>query len=147
MMPERTDPLTPTQRSERMSRVRSSGNKSTEGVVAAKLTEAGLGGWEIHPQGIEGRPDFYFPEYRLIVFVDGCFWHACPLCRRRSPSNRGEFWRAKIEETRRRDSRVRRHLRRDGYHVMRIWEHEARKGSWLRRVLTMIRKHGIAVGN
>ena len=132
------DPLTPAERSERMSRVRSSGNKSTEEAVAARLTEAGITGCVRHPEGLVGKPDFYFPSHRLALFVDGCFWHACPTCRRRNPRTRGDFWRAKIDENRRRDNRQRRQLRRQGYHVMRVWEHEAKGTRWLRRLEAMM---------
>src|SRR4051812_47843318 len=114
------DPLNPRERSERMSRVRPTGNKSTEGRVETLLTECGIEGWEKHPKGVPGRPDFYFPAYRLMLFVDGCFWHACPVCQRNWPTNRAEFWREKIEGNRRRDNRKHRQLRAQGYHVMRV---------------------------
>ncbi len=135
-----TDPLTPQERSVRMSLVKSSGNKSTELAVANRLLEAGLSGWERHPSGLIGKPDFYFPDVGLIVFVDGCFWHACPTCARRIPRTRSDFWQAKIDENRRRDIRQRRALRRQGYHVMRIWEHEVRRGVWLRRLVQMLNR-------
>src|SRR6266567_495494 len=105
-----SDPLKPKERSERMSRVRSAGNKSTEGIAEGKLIAAGLSGWEKQPKGILGKPDFFFPKHQMIVFVDGCFWHACPICERRNPTNRAEFWRDKIDSNRRRDNRQRREL-------------------------------------
>jgi DNA mismatch endonuclease (patch repair protein) len=98
--------LTPLERSARMSLVRSSGNRSTEQAVAARLGSEGILGWERHPTGIIGKPDFYFPAQRVVVFVDGCFWHACPICKRRIPTRRSEFWGTKIDETRRRDNRL-----------------------------------------
>ena len=135
-----TDPLSPEERSERMARVRASGNKSTEGLAEAKLVEAGVVGWEKQPKGILGKPDFYFPQHRLLVFVDGCFWHACPVCKRRNPSNRAEFWKNKIDANRRRDNRQRRKLRHQGYHVMRVWEHDVKKEAWVKRLRAMLRK-------
>ena len=104
---------------------------------------------ELHRRGLRfrsnlatlpGRPDIAFTRARLAVFVDGCFWHACPTCRRRSPTNRAEFWAAKIDENRRRDERQRRQLRRAGFHVMRVWEHEIRRESWLKRLRSMLRR-------
>jgi DNA mismatch endonuclease (patch repair protein) len=136
----RVDPLNQDERSERMSRVRRAGNKSTEGRVEAALLAAGIGGWEKHPKEILGKPDFYFPHLRLVVFVDGCFWHACPVCARRNPTHRAAFWRDKIDGNRRRDNRQRRQLRRDGYHVMRVWEHEVAKGEWMGRLRATIRR-------
>jgi len=128
------DPLEGPARSERMSRVRGSGNKSTELAVEAVLVEDGLAGWVKHAKDVRGRPDFYFPAERVALFVDGCFWHACPRCNRSTPSTRREFWSAKIEETRRRDNRIRRQLRRDGISVIRVWEHEVSDKRWLGRV-------------
>lgn len=136
-----TDPLSKQERSARMSKVRGQGNKSTELYVETVLTDQGIQGWEKHPKGLPGKPDFYFPDYKLVVFVDGCFWHACPVCRRNTPHTRTEFWMQKIDENRRRDNRTHRKLRQQGYHVIRIWEHELKKKDhWLRRIRTAITK-------
>jgi len=134
------DPLEGPARSERMSRVRGAGNRSTELAVEAVLVEDGLAGWVKQAQGVRGRPDFYFPAERVALFVDGCFWHACPRCNRNTPSTRREFWSAKIEETRRRDNRVRRQLRRDGVSVIRVWEHEVNDKRWVRRLGSALAK-------
>lgn len=139
----RPDPLSKEERSERMSRVRGKGNKSTEGKVEQALMEAEIPGWEKQPTDVVGTPDFFFRDQRLALFVDGCFWHECPVCNRRIPANRREFWENKIAANRKRDNRVHRQLRQQGYHVMRIWEHDlkkAKKQAWLKRLKTMIRK-------
>jgi len=128
------DPLTPAQRSVLMGKVRGRGNASTERRVEKALKTAGLRGWIKHAEKILGKPDFYFPEFRTALFVDGCFWHACPKCGRRTPRTRRGFWEAKIEENRLRDARTRRALRRLGIHCVRVWEHEAAKASWLGRL-------------
>jgi len=135
-----TDTLSTAERSARMAKVRGTGNKSTEGLVEARLIENGIVGWEKHPKGIVGKPDFYFPAEHVAIFVDGCFWHACPVCNRNVPTVRGEFWRNKINENRRRDNRQRRLLRRQGYHVMRVWEHQLRADTWLKRLQAMLRR-------
>jgi DNA mismatch endonuclease (patch repair protein) len=116
-----------------MSLVRNAGNKSTELRVEQALVEGGIEGWTKHPKGMVGKPDFYFPEQRLAVFVDGCFWHACPTCGR-LPKSRTEFWHTKIDANRRRDNRLRRQLRKMGYRTMRVWEHELKKDSWVKRL-------------
>ena len=73
------------------------------------------------------RPDFVFPRLRLAVFVDGCFWHCCPK-HATWPRNRAAFWLAKITGNKARDRRVNYALRKRGWKVIRIWEHElARK--------------------
>jgi DNA mismatch endonuclease, patch repair protein len=72
-----------------------------------------------------GKPDFVFPEVRLAVFVDGCFWHACPLHAAIPTTNR-LFWQRKLCKNKERDRLVRRRLRTSGWRVIRIWQHELR---------------------
>jgi DNA mismatch endonuclease (patch repair protein) len=55
--------------------------------------------------------------------VDGCFWHACPM-HATWPANRAAWWRRKIKGNQARDRLVNRALRRAGWRVIRIWEHE-----------------------
>lgn len=121
-----------------MAKVRSTGNRSTEVRVEVALIDAGVPGWEKHPE-LPGKPDFYFPEQKLVVFVDGCFWHGCPR-HLRLPQTQAEYWRAKIERNRRRDNRLRRRLRGDGFHVMRIWEHDLSRDTWLKRLRAMLKR-------
>jgi len=135
------DTLSPSDRSKRMSRVRAKGNRSTEGHVEEVLRQACIAGWIKHPPNVPGRPDFFFPSIRLAIFIDGCFWHACPRCARRTPATRTAFWRKKIDGNRRRDNRTHRRLRRLGYHVVRVWEHELRLGRWIGRIRRIISPH------
>jgi len=87
------------------------------------------------------RPDFVFPRLRIAVFVDGCFWHGCPK-HATKPKGNAAFWRKKFAANRARDRLVTLTLRRAGWCVLRIWEHEmARKNEVqllkrLRRVLS-----------
>jgi DNA mismatch endonuclease (patch repair protein) len=131
------DTLTKTERSRQMALVRGKNNKSTEGKVEGTLTAHRISGWEKHPRQVLGQPDFYFVEDRLALFVDGCFWHACPKCGR-LPKTRVDFWTAKISGNRRRDNRTTRQLRKQGIHVLRIWEHELRGEEWVRRVKRLL---------
>ena len=132
------DPLSPAERSALMAKVRGQGNRSTEVKVEVALVAAGIGGWEKHPP-LPGKPDFHFPDQRLLVFVDGCQWHACPR-HTRYPQANADYWRAKIDRNRRRDNRTRRRLRAQGYHVMRIWEHDLKSQTWLKRLAGMLRR-------
>ncbi len=131
------DSLTRAERSQLMAKVRAKGNRSTEVVVEAALRLERISGWRKHPKKVMGSPDFYFPRYRIAVFVDGCFWHACPNCGR-IPKTNVEFWSTKIDENRRRDNRVRRRMRQLGLHVVRVWEHEVRTAGWIGRLRRMI---------
>ena len=68
------------------------------------------------------------------MFVDGCFWHGCPRCYTRPKTNR-KFWDAKFTRSYARDRQVNRELRKLGWRVLRIWEHDlARRGG------TVVRK-------
>ena len=73
------------------------------------------------------RPDFVFRKQRMAIFVDGCFWHGCPK-HATWPAHRAAWWRRKIEGNKTRDQVVNRALRRAGWRVVRIWEHELQKG-------------------
>lgn len=72
---------------------------------------------------LPGKPDFIFLTKKVAVFVDGCFWHGCPKCYRR-PHSRQEYWDAKVLYNLSRDRRNRARLRRMGWRVLRVWEHE-----------------------
>lgn len=69
------------------------------------------------------RPDVVFPRRRVAVYVDGCFWHNCPIHGTRPATNR-EYWDAKLDANRERDARTTRALEADGWTVLRFWEHE-----------------------
>lgn len=74
-------------------------------------------------QGRRIRPDIVFKQARLVVFVDGCFWHGCPdHCRR--PGSNSEYWTAKIDRNSTRDRVVDAALDAEGWTVMRFWEHD-----------------------
>jgi DNA mismatch endonuclease (patch repair protein) len=109
-------------RSEVMGRIRSSGNAKTELRLIELMRQHRITGWRRN-QPLIGKPDFTFRAERLLVFVDGCFWHGCPTCFR-APTSNESYWTEKIEGNRARDKRVAANLRRAGWRVMRIWEHE-----------------------
>lgn len=73
--------------------------------------------------GTRRRADLTFVSARIVVFVDGCFWHGCPR-HATWPKTNAAWWRAKIEQNKRRDSDTSQQLRRTGWAVVRVWEHE-----------------------
>ncbi|NBR86847.1 MAG: DNA mismatch endonuclease Vsr [Proteobacteria bacterium] len=107
-------------RSELMSRIRSRGNKRTELALLRLFRAHKITGWRRH-QNIFGKPDFLFLKHKLAVFVDGCFWHGCRKCYR-APKSNCAFWRQKVERNRKRDLKVNRSLRTQGWKVVRFWE-------------------------
>ena len=114
------DVFTKAQRSAVMARVRSRDNASTEMRTVGLLREAGITGWRRHLR-IFGSPDFVFREARIALFVDGCFWHGCPRCKR-IPASSAAFWAAKIQRNMQRDRKVSYQLRRNGWNVLRVRE-------------------------
>lgn len=114
------DIMSPKTRSALMSRI---GPKNTwpEREIARALRKAGRRP-QRHVRGLPGRPDFVFARARVAVFVDGDFWHGW-----RFPAweyKLSPFWTKKIGDNRARDRRNFRKLRRAGWVVLRIWEHE-----------------------
>ena len=112
-------------RSELMARIRSRGNKDTEVALAKLFRRHGITGWRRN-QKIFGKPDFIFRQARLALFVDGCFWHGCPKHGTQPKGNR-TFWKNKFARNKARDVLVTRTLRRTGWRVLRLWEHELAK--------------------
>ena len=112
-------------RSEVMSRIRGRGNKDTELALAKLLRRHGITGWRRN-QPVFGKPDFMFPKFKLAVFVDGCFWHGCPKHGTQPAGNRS-FWKKKFARNQVRDRLVTQTLRRAGWRVLRVWEHELAK--------------------
>lgn len=116
------DTVSKEKRSSVMAAVKSKGNRSTELKLIGILRKYHLTGWRRN-QSLFGKPDFVFRRQRVVVFVDGCFWHGCPKCYRR-PSSSREYWDKKVQGNIARDRKVNEKLSLDGWTVVRIWEHE-----------------------
>ncbi|MBY0357965.1 MAG: very short patch repair endonuclease [Candidatus Obscuribacterales bacterium] len=111
-----------------MSNIGGKNNKSTERRLRAYLIQSGLRGWQLRVRGILGTPDFVFDDAKLVVFVNGCFWHGCFKCGR-LPKSRRNYWRKKLERNVQRDRECARRLRRQGWRVMTVWEHELKSSA------------------
>jgi DNA mismatch endonuclease (patch repair protein) len=114
------DTFTRQLRSEVMSRIRSSGNSTTEMRLIAIMRRHAITGWRRNSR-LPGRPDFVFRKDRVAVFVDGDFWHGNPK-RFRLPKSNVDYWATKIDRNRARDREINRTLRKRGWTVLRIWE-------------------------
>lgn len=128
------DRMSVAHRSYTMSRIRSRGNESTERALVRLMRQEGIRGWRRHTP-LPGQPDFVFPKRRLVVFVDGCYWHGCPRCGLSSKSNKA-YWGPKIQGNRGRDRANTRKLKGLGWSVIRLWEHQiaASPGRCMRRL-------------
>ena len=130
------DNLTKAQRSWTMSRIRRA-NTKPELLLRSSLHAQGVR-YRTHVASLPGCPDVVFARARVVVFVDGDFWHGWMFpkwSRKLAP-----YWRNKIAGNRARDRRNHRRLRRLGWTVVRIWEHEIEDdlGECVRRVLGAI---------
>ena len=136
------DSLSRAGRSAMMSRIRGRGNRRTEIGVISLFRKMGIKGWRRHhlicfasnrirtgraSDGttfkLQVRPDISFTKLKVAVFVDGCFWHGCSKCYRR-PKSRTRFWTLKAIRNKERDRFQTLVLKRSGWRVLRIWEHE-----------------------
>lgn len=111
----------PLTRSEIMKRVK---QKNTAAELALRSALHGLGlRYRLHRR-IEGVVvDVVFPTAKVAVFVDGCFWHGCPL-HATFPKSNQSYWLPKLAENKERDQRQSEKLSTTGWTVIRLWEHE-----------------------
>lgn len=113
------DNLTKEQRSLCMSRIRAD-NTLPEIALKKELKQQGF----IHqPKNAFGNPDFINYEKKTAVFIDGCFWHKCPLHFKFPKSNK-EYWLPKLRKNKIRAEEVNKAYKTAGWIVLRIWEHE-----------------------
>ncbi|WP_255341784.1 very short patch repair endonuclease [Jiella marina] len=119
------DTLAPSQRSERMSRVR---GKNTKPELYVRRLLHGMGyRYRLHRRDLPGNPDIVFGKRRKAIFVHGCFWHRHPDpgCRlTRTPKSRLEFWEPKFAANVARDARHQAALEAMGWKVLVVWECE-----------------------
>lgn len=115
-----TDVHSPEKRSYNMSRI-SGRNTIPELVLRKALWGKGLR-YRLSVK-LPGRPDLTFRKAKVVVFVDGCFWHACPR-HLTWPKNNADFWRQKILGNAARDKLITRKLKESGWRVIRFWEHD-----------------------
>lgn len=132
------DNLTPEQRSYMMSHVRST--DTTPELTVRKLAHARGLRFQKHCAWLPGRPDLVFAASKVVVFVDGDYWHGW-----RFPAWRDKlstYWKEKIERNRTRDKRNFEKLRRAGWLVIRVWEHEVERdaGRCVGRIEAAVRR-------
>lgn len=119
------DTKTPAERSENMSRIRSTNTKPEE-IVRKYLFSHGFR-YRKNDKRYPGKPDIVLPKYRTIIFVNGCFWHMHGCSRSRLPRSNQEYWKPKIERNIQRDAENQRKLETDGWKVIVVWECELKK--------------------
>lgn len=117
------DRMTQEQRSRTMSSIRA--QSKLENLFSKELWHEGIR-FRKNVRNLRGTPDIAIKKYKVVIFVDSCFWHGCPLHYKRPKSNQ-EFWDAKIARNKERDLEVDAYYTESGWHVLRVWEHDIRK--------------------
>lgn len=94
-------------------------------VLRREIYRRGMRFWKYRRPvtAVRCEADIVFPRQRVCVFVDGCFWHGCPV-HFRTPKTNSEWWSEKIAANRTRDRRQATHLREAGWYVVRVWTHD-----------------------
>lgn len=123
------DIFSPSKRSAIMSKIRSSGTQPE--IAALSILRATVGKSRkliCNATDLPGVPDLLVPSLRVALFVDGCFYHCCPS-HGHIPKTNTKYWRPKLNRNVRRDRAHRRQLRRLGFSVWRLWEHDLKRSS------------------
>ena len=133
------DKLSKQERSERMAKIRSRGTKFEKDFIA-KLEKSTRKKFKINDITVLGKPDIVFIKYKVCVFLDSDFWHGWQYPRWKHLL-KNNFWREKIERNRKRDIKVTQTLRKQGWTVLRFWEHNIKKNKTgcVRRVVESIK--------
>ncbi|MDW2878147.1 MULTISPECIES: very short patch repair endonuclease [Bacillaceae] len=76
-------------------------------------------------RSLKGTPDIAIQKYRVVIFIDSCFWHHCPV-HGKIPKSNVEFWTEKLTRNQERDKEVTDYYKEKGWNIMRLWEHEIR---------------------
>lgn len=149
-----TDVMTPEQR--RLAMAHNRGRTCPELALASALWHRGLryltddGYKNRYHQKLLGQPDIIFPRERIVIFIDGCFWHGCPQCDK-NPGKSGDFWLNKINANVERDRKITACLEEETWTVIRVPEHDIRTRATLEHMAdrlknTIIKRHNRTVG-
>jgi len=116
-----TDNFTKEQRSRIMSAIRQTGT-NIERSCEQILRELRIP-FSRNSKLLIGKPDFVIKKYKLVIFVHGCFWHGHAKCNRgQHTKSNTDYWAEKIANNKKRDERVVRQLKKDGWHVLVLWQ-------------------------
>lgn len=126
-------------RSYNMARVRGDKDTRLERRLASLAWKEGIRGYRRRCRQHLGRPDFCFHSEQVAVFVDGCFWHMCPI-HFTLPATNVRFWKKKLEDNKIRDLRQMRKLRKEGWAVIRVWNHGLKTEAGTQRAVQKIIK-------
>lgn len=118
------DNLTKEQRRKNMSAIKSTHTKM-ENKICYALWNRGLR-FRKNVKTLPGKPDIAIKKYKIVIFLDSCFWHKCPE-HFKQPKSHVEYWKPKIDRNVNRDKEINKFYLGNNWYLMRIWEHEIKK--------------------
>ncbi|WP_439024603.1 very short patch repair endonuclease [Bacillus halotolerans] len=118
------DNVSKEKRSNTMKAVKSK-NTKIEKVVSKEIWGRGIR-FRKNVKNLKGKPDIAIKKYKIVIFIDSCFWHGCPL-HGRIPKSNVEFWNNKIKRNIERDKSINQYYTKKGWNILRIWEHDLNK--------------------
>ncbi len=134
-----TDVHSKTVRSFNMSQIRGK-NTKPELLVRKAIFTAGFR-YRLNESKLPGKPDIVLPRYRVLIFVNGCFWHGHRLCKYFVlPKTRTLWWKAKIENNRANDKLKQSAVKKMGYKVIVLWECQLKPAKRIRTIYSLIKK-------
>ena len=117
------DNMSKEQRSKTMSKIRS--KSKLEDMFASALWRKGIR-FRRNVKSLKGTPDIAIVKYKIVIFVDSCFWHVCPEHFNQPKSNE-EYWNKKLKRNVERDAEITAYYLDMGWNIKRIWEHEIKR--------------------
>lgn len=119
------DTASPEQRSRTMAKVK--GRNTRPEILLRSLLHGRGFRFRLHRKDLPGKPDIVLPKYRTVIFVNGCFWHRHPGCKRASmPATNVAYWERKFARNVARDAANKVALEQIGWRVLVVWECELR---------------------
>lgn len=115
------DNVSKLKRSSIMKAIKSDGT-NLENMMSSALFRMGYR-FRRNVKSLYGKPDIAIKKYKIVIFIDSCFWHGCPSHCRMPKTNR-MYWENKIQNNINRDNKVTFYYKKEGWNIMRIWEHE-----------------------
>lgn len=124
-----TDKFNKEQRSLIMSKVH--GKNTAPEIKVRKLLHSMGYRFRLHRSDLPGKPDVVLPRYKTVIFVNGCFWHGCPTCKRAKirPKQNADYWDKKLDGNIQRDEENYQKLKDLGWNVIVVWECETKRAN------------------
>lgn len=117
------DTVSKEQRRRNMQAIRS--QSKLEKSVSKELWRKGVR-FRKNDKSLFGKPDISIKKYKIVIFIDSCFWHACQIHGNRPKSNQ-EYWDKKLTRNMLRDIEVNEYYKGRNWHIKRVWEHQIKE--------------------